>query len=58
VPQSVEKISDMAMELKNFPFEVPPISRTHFIKFLDGKFNEALFIRDHYSVKYLLKALN
>lgn len=47
----------MAVKLKKFPFEVPPISRARFIKFLYEKFNEALFIRDHYSVKYLLKAL-
>ena len=40
-----------------FPFEVPPITRQHFIKYLYEKFNEALFIRDHYSVKYLYTAL-
>lgn len=48
----------MAMELKRFPFEIPPISRQHFIRYLCEKFNEALFIRDHYSVKYLFRALN
>jgi hypothetical protein len=47
----------MAIVLKKFPFEVPPASRSHFVKFLYAKFNDALFIRDHYSVKYLLLAL-
>lgn len=55
--QPVEQIYEKAMKLKNFPFEVPPVSRTHFIRYLYEKFNEALFIRDHYSVKYLFKAL-
>lgn len=55
--QPVEKIYDTAMKLKQFPFEVPPISRQHFIRYLYQKFNQALFIRDHYSVKYLFKAL-
>jgi hypothetical protein len=32
--QPVEKIYDMALELKRFPFEIPPISRQHFVRYL------------------------
>ena len=46
----------MAEEITNFQFNIPPVSRSRFIKYLSDKLNEALFIRDHYSVKFILKA--
>lgn len=33
-----------------------PVTIKHFIKYVSDKLNEALFIRDHYSVKYLIKS--
>jgi hypothetical protein len=37
---------------------VPPISRHRFITFLSDKLNEALFIRDHYSVREIRKSFD
>jgi hypothetical protein len=37
--QAVESIYDLAVEMKNFPFEVPPRSRNNFIAYLNKKLN-------------------
>ncbi len=55
-PQFVEGMYDMAEEIMNFEFNIPPVSKARYIKYLSDKLNEALFIRDHYSVRYILKA--
>ena len=47
----------MAVKIKKFPFEVPPRTRNNFVFFLNKKLNEALLIRDHYSVKYIIKSM-
>jgi len=43
--------------MKSFPFEIPPRTRVNFVFYLNKKLNEALLIRDHYSVKYILKSM-
>lgn len=52
----MENIYDIAEEINKFDFNIPPVSKARFIKYLSDKLNEALFIRDHYSVKFILKA--
>lgn len=47
---------DLAEEVAKFEFNLPPVSKMHFVRYLSHKLNEALFIRDHYSVKHILKA--
>jgi hypothetical protein len=47
----------MAAKIKKFPFEVPPRTRNNFVFYLNKKLNEALLIRDHYSVKYIIKSM-
>lgn len=54
--QFVENIYELANEIENFEYNIPPVSKSRFTKYLADKLNEALFIRDHYSVKYLLMA--
>jgi hypothetical protein len=36
---SVEKIYNLSLEMKQFPFEIPPKTRSNFIKFLNKKLN-------------------
>lgn len=55
-PQFVENMADMADEIMKFEFNIPPVSKARFVKYLSDKLNEALFIRDHYSVKFILRA--
>ena len=57
-PQCVENMFDMAEEIAQFEFNLPPVSRQHYVKFLSDRLNEALFIRDHYAVKYIRKSLD
>lgn len=55
-PQTVESIEDLAHRISDFPFNLPPSSIKRYIKYISDKLNEALFIRDHYAVRYILMA--
>lgn len=55
-PQTVEAIEDLAHRISDFPFNLPPSSIKRYIKYISDKLNEALFIRDHYAVRYILMA--
>ena len=57
-PQSVENMYDLARRINEFPFNLPPSSIKRYIKYISDKLNEALFIRDHYAVRYILMAFN
>lgn len=48
---------DLAEQIGKFEFNLSPVTKSHYIKYLSDKLNEALVIRDHYSVKYILMAL-
>ena len=40
--------------MKEFELNIPPTTIFRFRNYISDKLNEALFIRDHYSVKYIL----
>jgi mannitol/fructose-specific phosphotransferase system IIA component (Ntr-type) len=50
-------MQDLAEQISQFQFNLSPVTKSRFIKYLSDKLNEALFIRDHYAVKYILMSL-
>lgn len=57
-PQPIENIHDIGLEIAEFNFALPPTTLNRFKIYLTDKLNEALFIRDHYSVKYIINVFN